>query len=319
MEQIASGEGASIILLQETRLTAHMSLKFNGMNTFRNDGGVGTAILIKDKIRAVQVYLDGLKFLDTTAIKVSVSGKNILIMSLYIPWAMKRVDVRGDLELIRSETAKYDDFLIGGDLNAHNPSWSLGIVKKNAAGTALEDLMRLQATDWCIMASTRPTFRNVSNMDMFIMRTETARPLGGLKRIETALCHAAISLRTGWAEGCVERAAIQTRTSFEGTDWPKFREQTTAALSKLMVPKTRNMSNNEIDLQIEETSEVIRQCIEGATRRTQVRKSDRRKLPDDLIELAEKKRRMEEGQEAQPNMDSDAQRTLQGCGHIVQK
>lgn len=109
------------------------------------------------------------------------------------------------------------------------------------------------------MASTKPTFRNVSNIDMFLMKTATARPLGGVKRITTAWCHGAIAVKTSWTIGNAEKAEIPTKISFVGTNWPAFREHTTAEMSRIKVPKTRNLSNVEIDKIVEETSEIIRQ------------------------------------------------------------
>lgn len=294
MEQLACDAGAGVVLLQETRLGPKMSLRFTNMNTYRNDDGAGTAVLINNRIKAVQVYIDGLQVCDMTAIKIFISGRTTLIMSLYIPPTAKYADITADLQLIRREVEMYDDFLIGGDFNAHNPSWSIGITKKNATGRALEDMMRHEAADWCVIASTQPTFRNVSNIDMFIMKTDTARPLRGVMRISTAWCHSAIAVKTSWNTGNAAKNVPPTKTSFEGTNWPFFRERMTAELSKIPVPKLRNLSNTEVDIIIEETSEAIRRCVAEVTVRTQVRQSDRRKLPDDLLKLAAKKRRIVE-------------------------
>lgn len=66
-------QAADVILLQETRLDKKHSLFLSGMRVYRSDEGVGTAIGIKQNIKAERVTLSRLK-VDHTATRIK-SGR----------------------------------------------------------------------------------------------------------------------------------------------------------------------------------------------------------------------------------------------------
>lgn len=132
--------GVEAILLQETWLRDWHSLNFSGRTVIRDDAGVGTAIVIDNRIQFDRVKIDGINHINYTAIAISPrKGAKRLLASVYVPCSLKKEEIDDDLVAILQAAISYKEFVIGGDLKARHSDWKeVGGAEVNTNGRSLK-------------------------------------------------------------------------------------------------------------------------------------------------------------------------------------
>lgn len=160
-------QATDVILLQETRLDKKHRLFLSGMRVYRSDKGVGTAIGIKQNIKAERVTLSLLK-VDHTATRNKSGRKGVLVVSVYVPCNTTKKELLKDLDKIMEHAQEYDSVILGGDWNAHHRVWEGDASKENRAVSAIVKFL-YENTEVRIVNSKKPTFRRAATIDFFIM------------------------------------------------------------------------------------------------------------------------------------------------------
>lgn len=137
------------------------------MRVYRSDEGVGTAIGIKQNIKAERVTLSLLK-VDHTATRIKSGRKGVLVVSVYVPCNTTKKELLKDLDKIMEHAQEYDSVILGGDWNAHHRVWEGDASKENRAGSAIVKFL-YENTEVRIVNSKKPTFRRAATIDFFIM------------------------------------------------------------------------------------------------------------------------------------------------------
>lgn len=174
LKSLALESKANIILVQETLLKSTNKCYIPGFRCFRGDrtgpgGGLATFIKLNIKSALVSHHQD--ENIEVLNVKVSArptrNGLNddgdgsLLISNVYIPKDSKHIRAKFKKLLVR------DKCIIGGDLNAKHPDWSVGI---NNWGRKLADL--LPYNNYSLHVSDSPTYHGASGvcstLDLFI-------------------------------------------------------------------------------------------------------------------------------------------------------
>jgi endonuclease/exonuclease/phosphatase family metal-dependent hydrolase len=122
LEHFLNQDGVDICLLSETFLKPDQAFRLANYvchRTYRNTAGVGTAILVRRGIVHHSVPVPGLTHLEDTAIQVTLAGKPVKILAVYL--SPSRPVIGADL------TACFGGglpVLMAGDLNAKHVDWN---------------------------------------------------------------------------------------------------------------------------------------------------------------------------------------------------
>lgn len=121
-----------VLLLQETKITPRQNVRIPGYSLFRNDrtnNGGGVVIGVKkvkdinnrDKFNArrIQIVDDERTNAEMVGVKISLSGRDIALWSIYIPYT---ASIRFE-DLNRVFVNNAYGLLVGGDFNAHWTVW----------------------------------------------------------------------------------------------------------------------------------------------------------------------------------------------------
>jgi hypothetical protein len=135
MENFLNEDSVEICLLNETLLKPDQAFRVANYVCHRKDrtiAGVGTAILVRRGIVHHSVPVPGLTYLEATAIHVTLAGKTVKILAVYL--SLSRPLIRADL------TARFGGglpVLMAGDLNAKHVDWKSRITTRR--GKILRD------------------------------------------------------------------------------------------------------------------------------------------------------------------------------------
>lgn len=169
MEKLHKEKGVDFSLLQETHLSKRYNLYVEGCKVFRNDGGVGTAVVVKNGMRAQRHIIDGLEVIEHCAVKVRTTGGEMaLIVSIYVPCINPATSLRKGLRTLEEEAEKFDRFMLGGDWNGRHPAWNeRGDPAVNANGSIIQKWLS-DNPNMKLTCATRNTFRDKSMLDFFV-------------------------------------------------------------------------------------------------------------------------------------------------------
>lgn len=149
-------------LVQESRLKKKKWVEIpKGYNCFRDDTGVGTLILAKNKFK-YEIVPTSLNALNATAIQVKGrSFNNTFIVSLYVPCTTIKNHLITDLDSI-ANISPNSPLIIGGDLNT---------------GTVIQDKfirnwINSNSQKFNLISPNTPTFRSGNTLDHFILSTD---------------------------------------------------------------------------------------------------------------------------------------------------
>mgnify|MGYP003623267833 FL=1 len=158
--ELIQSEKSDIILLNETHLKPHHRFNVPNFTTYRidrltQDGGGGTAILVKSGIPHQHFDLPPLISIEATAIQLQIGGKYTLIVSVY-----KQPRTALAVQDITELTTLADKVILAGDLNAKHANWNS--YKNNQAGNILNTYIT-RHNNLDINAPTEPTCRHKAN------------------------------------------------------------------------------------------------------------------------------------------------------------
>ncbi|KAF7282598.1 hypothetical protein GWI33_002318 [Rhynchophorus ferrugineus] len=133
LEDVMTFYHVDIVLIQETFLKPSHRLSFEHFFVYRNDRtpgrGGGTAILVRKGVKHELLPSLSVNNFETTSIKIDIQERPFVITSLYRKSsAFNYAEYRS---LVEGKFPK----IIGGDFNAHHPTW--GCSRANSAGNAI--------------------------------------------------------------------------------------------------------------------------------------------------------------------------------------
>lgn len=284
-----------VLLICETKLNKHHNINFKDYNLIRTDRrnsvqGGGTAILIKNcyAFEAINSpVLDGFECLESTGIWIRLPERNRLyILSMYAP---RTSGSRFSNELQKMfEGLKLDDpsnyYIIAGDINAKHANWLNSVnnprgvflsswIVDNAIGFKCKLLGSTIPTypagdsylDICI-ADSRLNFRytennvnvesNIDNSEAFVRQ---------LAVVPYDSDHNAILMRFSYeldAPFVLMSSEKKFPQNYQKTNWLRFKKHVEGQCRGMILPNNQNMSNGEIDYELEKMDVAIRNSIE---------------------------------------------------------
>ena len=264
-----------IAALSETKVYPEHNLKFDGYQIFRNDRlnnkGGGSALLIKNTIKCTAVFATKkLKLLECTIVKINLnSEKKLFIISAYASGTVKG-DIADELSTL-FETLKLDEdkhyYILVGDLNARHRMWKNPI--NNQRGCALYNWFNINNLKFktTIMHTKKPSFlRADSYIDIALVDSRLVFYDEFLENFDYDSDHTAVGMLLNLGE----RICLDTDPNseqpylYKKTNWKKFQKRLDKNFEKV-IPKNRNLNNNEIDLFIEELQVAIEKTIKETT------------------------------------------------------
>lgn len=264
-------------LLQETRLKQKHTILSNGYQCIRNDDGVGTGILVKNKIKVEELEPFNLRVVSCTGIRVlGGKNKNLFLFSIYIPCASARSDIISDLNSIVTIT-KGNPTVIGGDLNVGTSSQYQTIHSWVDNNAALFNLV----------APLKATFRSGSKLDYFIFSTDiltTPKCKVTNLGLEHNLIHTNFSLNF-MAVINKDRIGFKWRKA----NWEQFSE---VANFSTFVPNDRNITDGEIDNLVQSLTDDINRTINFEIPKGLIGRRMLNDLPKEIDHFYKERRRL---------------------------
>ncbi|KAL7305641.1 hypothetical protein TKK_0002368 [Trichogramma kaykai] len=239
-----------ILALQETKLCSKHKVNFLNYNMYRSDRnskGGGTAILISEKFKCNQVFLNH-KFdvLECTVISLKLADKsNLFIISVYTSPALK--------------------CSIDSDLNAKHSDWRN--LTSNGRGWQLKQWLDSHTINFSIdlLHSKSPTlYKAYSFIDIALIKSDIQTLHDFLNTIDTDSDHRAIELDIILPSEIETENCKINRFLYKKTNNVKFKKF--LAEHSIDIPDNRNLSNTEIDAFIESMQTAIKGAI-GSTPR----------------------------------------------------
>lgn len=269
-----------VVCLQELRVRDHFKLKIANYDVYTTiptfpcnaTPSRGTAILVKRNL--VHHHIDSPLDIptQTTAVNLTLeTGKNLIIISIYVPCNHSRLGIKDDLLKLLSLGT---EVIISGDFNAHHPFWNCS--RENSAGKGVYEILmdeelQISVPDFPTHFSTY----SASTIDFTIYRADF-----GL--VETVSLSELTSdhnpIMTTFENLTPKRIANPLRA----TDWKKFYGRLglyTAPLFPLLKPDTPN----ELDILVDKFTKVITKAHNDS--QLPPRRADRMFIPKTLREL----------------------------------
>lgn len=221
LELAVSDLSVDVIALCETKLTSNIAIKTPGFNCYRSDKnqngrGQGVAILIKSNIQHSIIVVPSMKNLEAIAIKIHLSGREVIIVSAYQSPNLPLV--HADLDNLFSLGS---NVLICGDFNANHDYWNSSYC--NTRGRSL--FRHMLFNNYFIYAPSKPTqlnYRadlNPTTPDLILAsRTDLINDLEEITALSSN--HLPIFVRLG---GEVALCPKSNYYRYDKTDWKKFR------------------------------------------------------------------------------------------------
>ena len=138
-------ENPDVALLSETRWSDNFDATFHNYKLFRRDRkgkrGGGVAILVHVSIQCVPFHPPSSKLIESVGVSIETQefGK-VDVISVYCPSGDAHVDDLSDAYEALFDSPQSTNFIIGGDMNAHNPLWEVGR-RSNNSGSVLSSLL----------------------------------------------------------------------------------------------------------------------------------------------------------------------------------
>lgn len=167
LQNLLTSLNTDVALVQETHLKEQHRVHIKGYRCYRDDGGVGTAIFVKDRYRSHQQHTD-LANVDSCAVQLKTGDTKWTFLSLYIPCGSTGPSIRPGL----SELNETEKIIIGGDFNARHVSWC---TDTNTTGAALKRWLDEQDTNLVLVSPDKPTYNN-SKLDHFLVQADDRPP-----------------------------------------------------------------------------------------------------------------------------------------------
>jgi len=292
----------SCVLLSETHLLPRHRVIFDGYNLIRTDkdnGTLGTAILLRNDFKYEQVQIPNLRRMELTAISISLEDdENLLVMSIYNKCLASSADVRHSLNTLTRTSESYTYTIMGGDFNARHSSWSnCGI---NQAGIEIHSWLNTNVThDFAFIAPSTPTRPcSGSTIDFFLVSSHLLDQAPNTSDISCLTFpaesdHLAVILKLQLQSPLgILTVAAPTFDTLKGINWESFRDDLTEKLSSLLPPADRNLSTSEIDQFTETFNTVVEDTVKEFTRKVPIKNLKFGNLPLHIRELFRHRRRL---------------------------
>lgn len=248
IDRLFTADQVDFGMIQETRLKSGMSWRTKSFKVFRNDAGVGTLIMARNRFKCKMIEILNLTTSDCTCIEVE--GKNhikFFVISIYIRCSSTLANIQSDLDLI-AKFCGNNTVIMGGDLNTSNYQ------KKY-----VESWINLNANNFRLASATVPTFRSGNFLDHFIVSTDVVSRRKCLTK-DIGLEHKLILLNVTLGFGVLRGDTVKVRKWFK-TDWTKFQDVANLCLHTF-VPEHQSVTNDEIDLIVSSLKEDINNAID---------------------------------------------------------
>lgn len=259
-------------LIQECHLRRRRNLKIDGYNFVYDGSPLGVAILIKNNIEYNRIVFTDIG-LNSTFVQINTSFNNtqkrILVGSIYIPCSYAVQRLQSDLDRLLDLLARFDGFIVGGDLNARSLSW--GDSSENLNGKTLQAWLLDHALDVVRLCDSSPSYPNgPSFLDHFLVSPNLLNTIEANFRISslsTFSDHYPIKLELNLHSSEVVTKAPQSYTSYKDTNWINFRNDLDSASLSLMPPSNRNLEVNEIDIFIDRFNNIVTSVHDAHSRK----------------------------------------------------
>lgn len=269
-------------LIQETRWKpGHFTQVVQNYNLFRNDEGVGTAVLIRKNWKIEWLTVPDLKTMNATIIKVKGGRcRDLIVGSLYIKCNSDRLEVCADLESILSAIGN-NPCVLGGDLNTGTPGNKLGVKKFTESNS---DLINLCSPN-------KPTFRRGNSMlDYFLFSTDiTASSRAETYNIQLG-DHLAIHTEFSLNFFALENKG-KVGMKWRKTNWVNFHDE---AIKYFMpaINVDKSVSNTDIDKAVESVTSCIKKAMEDLIPKGLIGRGKPLELSDQTEHLFRDRRRL---------------------------
>ena len=269
-----------IVLLSETKLNHKHRITFEQYQCIRTDRpnstqGGGTAILIKNEIAYKPItftQLPNLNSLESTAIQLTFTNNTKLtIISVYAA-GHYNISFTTEINHLFSQNNILADnsfFIIAGDLNARHPDWGDSTI--NSRGGYLKNWLSSNAIEYRInlFAPCQATYPKAdSYLDLCLADARLDfhnTPSNKLSTLEYDSDHRAIafSINLKSINSQIPITSINnTPFNYKKTNWEKFNNKFSNLSSYLDIPCNRNLSNQEIDIYVDQLESCILNTID---------------------------------------------------------
>lgn len=272
--------------IQESHLGENKRIHINGYKFVHDDSSVGVAIVMKNRIPYTRVNIEGVRF-HTTFIQVDIeragSLKRFLVGSVYMPTSLNRDALLDGLDKILESADGFDGLIIGGDLNAKNPSW--GDQSENINGKYLHEWIQTHSQEITRLCDTNPTYPNGSSfLDHFLVTNDLINrdnPNFRMATLPTFSDHFPLKLELHVEDSAFLLNHPRFFTSYRNTDWNRFRRDMEVASFCLMPAEYRNLRNEEVDTIINEFTQIFNSTVTCHSERIEI-KNNKSPLPENI-------------------------------------
>ena len=285
------------LLASETHLSKKYQVYFEHYTTFRNDNNTnntGTAIFLKNSIKAESISVPGLLSMEVTLIEIKlINSESLLIGSIYNKCNASAQNLKHDLDLLLPTIKLHTYSILGGDFNARHSLWNDLI--NSPAGLAIANWLQSNAIEHnlCVASQHNPTFtRSDSILDFFLA---TSNLINIMPQISNFSCNTLISdsdhLAVQLKINLNHRISFNSHTTdlrlnFKKVDWNIFKSNIHNNLILNPDFHTRNLTTDEIDLTIKQWRDSIISALNQQA--SSIKKRYKYKdLPANLIKLYE--------------------------------
>ena len=283
------------VFTSETRLKKKHIVSLNNYTIFRNDQvnkNVGTAIIIKDNIKAERLSIPNLKSLEITALAIQISNsESLLLISVYNKCSANLTDLKHDLDSLLPILSNYTYHIIGGDFNARHSLWNDS--QNSPAGIAIVDWLQNNASshNLCAISQPHPTFpRTGSTIDFFLASSNLVNILPHISNYRCSILtsdsdHYAVQLKITLNKHFnISPPITESRINYNKINWKTFKLTVSNNLNINSLSTTHNLSNHEIDTAVDSFQNSIKTALDqqASLFRTQYKYKD---LPLNIVKL----------------------------------
>lgn len=247
--------------IQECHLRRRRRIQLHGYNFLYDNSPIGVAIAIKNTLQYKHIQINDIGFngiFIQIDMKINHTQKKILVGSIYVPTNYSSGMSEG-LEKILNVASGFDGFILGGDLNAKNPTW--GDQVENINGKILSTWLEDNAIDACRLCDINPSYPNGSSfLDHFLVSPHLINldhPNFKVSSLPSFSDHypLKLELKLEYVEFAIRSPRLFT--SYKNTNWSIFRSDLDAAIHLIMPSVTENLQNYEIDQLINDFIEIL--------------------------------------------------------------
>lgn len=285
-----------IALIVETHLKPFHKFAHRDYSIFRNDRpdrrGGGTAVLVKNSIKADQSYFSN-SLVEYTAVRIPLSGsQNLLVASLYNPQAPSSslIDSLNTLLLLADSSS----VIIGGDFNAKHTFWGNDISSTNPSGTALHNwlLNNTLASSLNLHPTSLPT-RHANNshsfIDFFIASNSVSvtyhpHSPGFLRTLPYDSDHDAVEIICSLTSPPLLQEPI-TVPDFARADWRTFSSLVSSQLEQVDIPENVCLTRDEIDSVIGQITSILNSSARSTIPLVRLNKNVSLPLPNSILNV----------------------------------